>query len=212
MVFGRFSITISIVNDLNSCSSRLNAPTIMLAYWQPCSTSQKTAFQTCSKARAIQLNNSWTAFPNWYGKKRSVSPDPTLRTRALGNKFARSLGWSGLQRRLPGHYHRKDGPRKKHDKTESSNNWRGYSPPVPEKKETKAEKKIDKEASCPDVTVLQEVKNHGTTLCLVSFIIFAENRSRNSTKHRARYLFCFCFEINNLRTFSKRRGLSLGKL
>ena len=28
------------------------------------------------------------------------------------------------------------------------------------KKETKAEKKIDKEASCSDVTVLQEVKNH----------------------------------------------------
>lgn len=33
------------------------------------------------------------------------------------------------------------------------------SPPVPEKK-TKAEKKIDKEASCPDVTFLQEVKKH----------------------------------------------------
>ena len=34
------------------------------------------------------------------------------------------------------------------------------SPPVPEKKKTKAEKKIDKEASCPDVTFLQEVKKH----------------------------------------------------
>ena len=33
------------------------------------------------------------------------------------------------------------------------------SPPVPEKK-TKAEKKFDKEASCPDVTFLQEVKKH----------------------------------------------------
>ena len=54
------------------------------------------------------------------------------------------------------------------------------------KKETRAEKKIDKEASCPNVTVLQEVKKHAG---LVSFIISSENRSRNSTKHRARYLF-----------------------
>ena len=126
----------------------------MLAYWQPCSTSQKTAFETCSKAHAIQLNNSWTAFSNWYGKK-SVSPDQTLRTRALGNKFTRPLGWSGLQRRLPGHYHRKRWPQKK--------NTTKRKVPITEvviKKETKAEKKIDKEASCSDVTVLQEVKNH----------------------------------------------------
>ena len=24
------------------------------------------------KAHAIQLNNSWTAFPNWYGKKKKA--------------------------------------------------------------------------------------------------------------------------------------------
>ena len=102
----------------------------------------------------------------------------------------------------------KDGPRKKHDKTESSNNWRGYSPPIPEKKKLRQKRKLIRR---PAALTLQFCRKWRTTLCLVSFIIFAENRSRNSTKHRARYFF-FCFEINNLRTFSKRRGLSLEKL
>lgn len=52
----------------------------------------------------------------------------------------------------------KDGPRKNTTKRKVPITEE-VSPPVPEKK-TKAEKKIDKESSCPDVTFLQEVKKH----------------------------------------------------
>ena len=61
--------------------------------------------------------------------------------------------------------HRKNTTKRKRQISEEA------SPPVPEKK-TKAEKKIDKEASCPDVTFLQNVKKHAVPGKFYLFIYF----------------------------------------
>ena len=105
--------------------------------------------------------HSATQFVNHFSElvcKKTVSPDPTELELSPTNSQdlsdhdqdcsavcqVISTGKDG---------HKKNTTKRKGPITEE------VSPPVPEKK-TKAQKKIDKEASCPDVTFLQEVKKH----------------------------------------------------
>lgn len=89
--------------------------------------------------------------------KKSVSPDPTeLELSATNSQdLSDDQDCSAVCQVITTG---KDGPRKNTTKRKVPITEE-VSPPVPEKK-TKAEKKIDKESSCPDVTFLQEVKKH----------------------------------------------------
>lgn len=85
--------------------------------------------------------------------KKTVSPDPTeLELSATNSDDQDCIAVCQVISTA------KDGPRNNKTKRKVPITEE-VSPPVPEKK-TREEKKMDKEASCPDVKFLQEVKKH----------------------------------------------------